>query len=171
MITQYRLWRITLVIMALILSTILIFLFLNRTHYVQDPVQILLQNQQATLIANETSIQTPWLKTLNPLVQETEGTLVWNTTRQQGVMSFINLPTPKKGEHYHVWLYDLQRNQQDPISGGTFITAGEKNTEYWVAITPQAEVIQPYKFIVLLEDNHAADAQIEDQQILLLAQP
>lgn len=170
MITQYRLWRLTLITTASIFGIVLVFLALTQTRYTQDPVQILLKNQQAELIANENSIRTSWLKTLNPLVQETEGMLVWNSDKQQGVMSFVNLPKPKEGEYYHLWLYDLKRNQQDPVSGGMFITAGERNTEYWVAITPQKKIMQPYKFLVLLENNQVAPTQ-DNQQILLLAQP
>lgn len=170
MMTQYRFWRLTLITMASILGMVLVFLALKQTSYTQDPVQILLQKQQVELSANKNSIQTPWLKTLNPLVQETEGTLVWNNAKQQGVMSFVNLPKPKEGEYYHLWLYDLKRNQQDPISGGMFITAGKRNTEYWIAITPQEKVIQPYKFLVLLENKQVTPTQA-NKQILLLAQP
>jgi hypothetical protein len=172
-ITKFKRNRrsILFIAIALLFSVIFVMLLFNKTSRVQDPQQILLQKHQETLRKSPSSIETEWLKTLNPLVKKTEGRIVWDTATQQGVMTFINLPKPKEGEHYHVWLYDLKRRQQEPVSGGAFFTSGEKNVEYWVALTPQTKVIEPYKFIVLLEADNRPTTAIEEPQILLLAQP
>lgn len=168
-----RPWSILLIAMTVIISAALFTLFFNQKNDAHNPIQALLQKHQATLRANNSSIETQWLKTLNPLVKNTEGQLVWNTEKQQGVMTFINLPQPKVNEYYHLWIYDLKRSQQDPISGGAFIPAKKKNTEHWVAITPQDKVVQPYKFIIFLESKNVnvANTPANEPQILLLAQP
>ncbi len=163
-------WPIIFIGIGIIIST-LAFLFLSQPNHAQDPQQLVLQKQYTQLQANSANIQTQWLKTLNPLVGETEGNIVWDTTTQQGVMMFINLPQTKAGEHYHLWIYDLKRHQQDPISGGIFNTSGKKHSEYWVTIAPDKKVIQPFKFVVLLETNNVAIAETEEAQVLLLAQP
>ena len=163
-------WSIIFIGIGIIIST-LTFLFLSQSNHAQDPQQLVLQKKYTQLQANSESIQTQWLKTLNPLVSETEGNIVWDTTTQQGVMMFINLPKTKAGEHYHLWIYDLKRHQQDPISGGVFNTVGKKHSEYWVTISPDEKVIQPFKFVVLLETDNLARVEPKNAQILLLAQP
>ncbi len=163
-------WPIIFIGIGIIISSIA-FLFLSQPNHTQDPQQLVLQKQYTQLQTNSESMQTQWLKTLNRLVSETEGNIVWDTATQQGVMLFINLPKTKAGEHYHLWIYDLKRQQQDPISGGIFNTTGKKHSEYWVAITPSEKVIQPFKFVVLLEADKAAIAEAEEAQVLLLAQP
>jgi hypothetical protein len=163
-------WPLIFIGIGMIISTIA-FLFLSEPNHAQDPQQLVLQKQYTQLQANSTSMQTQWLKTLNRLVSEVEGNIVWDTTTQQGVMMFINLPQSKAGEHYHLWIYDLKRHQQDPISGGIFNTTGKKHSEYWVAISPAKKVIQPFKFVILLETDKATVAEAEEAQVLLLAQP
>jgi len=163
-------WISILIGMSIIMS-IVAFLFLNQSPPTPDPQQLILQKQYTQLQANHSSLQTQWLKTLNPRVRETEGAIVWDTTTQQGIMVFINLPKTKAGEHYHLWIYDLKRSQQEPISGGIFNTSGKKNSEYWVTIAPTEHVMQPFKFVVLLEADKVSATETEKAQTLLLAQP
>ncbi|QQZ28600.1 anti-sigma factor [Thiothrix subterranea] len=117
------------------------------------------------LLANPTSISGNWLRTLNPIVKDVQGDLVWNSTQQQGVLRIRNLPKPKAGQFYQLWLYDAQGNSADGISGG-LLTQGVGSEELFMEINTATPVQEPYKFEFTLQSN-----QQETGQILLMVQP
>ncbi len=118
-----------------------------------------------TLRADPTSVRGNWLRTLNPKMQDVQGDLVWNPSRQQGVMRFINLPDPPAGMFYRLWLYD-SHSINAPVSGAKF-QHGSGADEWYAAIYPESQVETPYKFELKLE----SDNKSIPSQIMLMVQP
>ena len=51
-----------------------------------------IQSRKELLLLQPNVVNTSWLRTLNPLMKNVEGSLVWSAALQQGVVEFINLP-------------------------------------------------------------------------------
>ena len=117
------------------------------------------------LLADPTSISGSWLRTLNPIVKDVQGDLVWNSTQQQGVLRIRDLPNPKAGHFYQLWLYDTLGNTTDGVSGG-ILSQGIGNEEVFMEIKTAKPVQEPYKFEFKLQND-----QNENGQILLMVQP
>ena len=118
------------------------------------------------LLAEPSSVRGSWLRTLNPLVQDVQGGLVWNSPQQQGVMRFIRLPNPKKGTYYQLWLYDTRSQTDTPVSGATF-RQGSGKGEWFVPIHVTTPVLEPYKFELPLQSEQSG----VPAQLLLMMQP
>jgi hypothetical protein len=118
------------------------------------------------LLADAGSIRGNWLRTLNPLVKTVQGDVVWNSTQQQGVMRFVDLPKPKAGTFYQLWLYDARGTSSEPVSGG-IVTQGAGNDELLALIKSPQAVNEPYKFEFKLHTATQADAG----KVLLMMQP
>ena len=125
-----------------------------------------LDQLRTTLLADTTSLRGNWLRTLNPLVQDVQGDLVWNKQQQQGVMRFINLPNPNTGKYYQLLIYDTHSVDSKPISGAVLHT-GSGKTETLNAISPQTHITEPYKFELVLRSDNVD----EKPQLLLMVQP
>ena len=125
-----------------------------------------LRGLRTALLADTTSVHGSWLRTLNPLVQNVQGDVVWNSTQQTGVMRFVDLPNPKRGMVYQLWVYDVKSTTSDPISGATFAQAASAG-EWFLAIHPSSPVSEPYKFELKL----ARDVADKNGQLLLTVQP
>ncbi len=117
------------------------------------------------LLADSTSISGSWLRTLNPIVKDVQGDLVWNSTQQQGVLRIRDLPLPKAGHFYQLWLYDTHGNTADGISGGV-LTQSIGSEEVFMSIKADTPVQEPYKFELKLQND-----QDENGQTLLMVQP
>ncbi|MEN9422946.1 MAG: hypothetical protein RL122_329 [Pseudomonadota bacterium] len=118
------------------------------------------------LLADPSSVSGNWLRTLNPLVKTVQGDVVWNSAQQQGVMRFIDLPKPKAGTFYQLWLYDARGSSSEPVSGG-IVTQGAGDNELLALIESPQVVNEPYKFEFKL---HLAP-QTTDGKVLLMMQP
>ena len=108
-----------------------------------------------------------WLRTLNPRMRDVQGDLIWNAEEQQGVMRFIKLPDPKKGEHYRLWIHDSRSVDGKPVSGAV-LNSGSGKQELFVAITAQAHVSEPFKFVLTMEPKEGVPSA---EQIMLMVQP
>ncbi|OQX12469.1 MAG: hypothetical protein BWK73_14785 [Thiothrix lacustris] len=117
------------------------------------------------LLADPTSVSGNWLRTLNPIVKNVQGDLVWNSAQQQGVLRIRDLPKPKAGHFYQLWLYDALGNTRDGVSGGV-LTQGVGREELFRRIVTDAPVQEPYKFEFKLHTN-----QTDAGQLLLMVQP
>ncbi|UOG92356.1 MAG: anti-sigma factor [Candidatus Thiothrix sulfatifontis] len=117
------------------------------------------------LLADPTSISGNWLRTLNPIVKDVQGDLVWNSAQQQGVLRIRDLPKPKAGHFYQLWLYDALGNARQGVSGG-ILTQGVGREELFTRIVTDVPVQEPYKFEFKLHNN-----QTDNGQILLMVQP
>lgn len=111
------------------------------------------------LLASDTVLTINWLRTLNPLVRNVRGGIIWNNETQRGLMHFKNLPVSNKSEQYQLWIYDLTKKPGDRISAATFRTDYTPSGEYLVEIKPQETVVQPYKFELVLEVPVSVDSR------------
>lgn len=118
------------------------------------------------LLADATSLRGSWSRTLNPLVQEVQGDLVWNATQQQGVMRFVRLPQLADGAFYQLWLYDSRSSDGKPIAG-TVLQQSPTLAEWFAPIQHEEKVLEPYKFELVLVTGKPND----EPQLLLMVQP
>ncbi|MEE9304092.1 MAG: anti-sigma factor [Thiotrichaceae bacterium] len=127
------------------------------------------ESEWKNLVQVRKTIHLHWLRTLNPLVKETDGDLIWNTDLQKGLMRFVNLPKLKEGQYYHLWIYDLHQSTEKPVSGGVFASIKGSREKFYVPIIPEQEIIQPFKFLLTM--GNLGDKTFSRSQSLLLAQP
>ena len=157
---------------SLILATILTLASLSlnlakntRLNVAAKQTQTPLIELRKTLLADPRTLQSNWLKTLNPLAKEIQGDLLWNPVLGKGVMQFSNLAKLSADQKYHLWVYDLEQSMKDPISATVFSADEHIQKNFLVEILPSVAVTQPYKFVLKLEEPS------QDDQVLLLAQP
>ena len=62
-----------------------------------------LESRKELLLLQPNVVNTNWLRTLNPLMKNVEGSLVWSGALQQGIVEFINLPKIKDNQYYQLW--------------------------------------------------------------------
>ncbi|MBU0657004.1 MAG: anti-sigma factor [Gammaproteobacteria bacterium] len=162
---QWQYWLFS--ALSALLLAVLVWFGLNYFSRVQADVEAgdLLELRQ-TLLADPASLRGNWLRTLNPLVQDVQGDLVWSAGKQLGVMRFVDLPEPKRGTFYHLWLYDARGEGNEPVSGAVF-RRGSGDGEWFTSFKTNAEVIEPYKFELKLE----LESENLPDQILLMVQP
>lgn len=127
--------------------------------------QIAVKQQLTQLLSNSDIAEYDWMRTLNPKAKSVEGGIIWSQKKQQGVMTFKNLPVLSKKQQYHLWLYD--RNTEQPISGHTFRQNRFDTNTRLVVFQPAKKVTSVYKFILNLENVNDEG----DKQTLLRVQP
>ena len=154
---------VSLLLMALLAGILLALPHLRDVH--ADTSVDGMAELREQLLADPTSISGSWLRTLNPIVKDVQGDLVWNSTQQQGVLRIRDLPNPKAGHFYQLWLYDTHGNTTDGVSGGV-LTQGMGSEEVFMPIKTDTPVQEPYKFEFKLQND-----QNENGQILLMVQP
>ena len=126
--------------------------------------QSALESRKQLLLLQKDVINTNWLRTLNPLVKNVVGRLIWSTNMQQGIMEFKNLPKIDKNQQYRLWVYDLIETKDEPISAVEFNqVSGEK---FLISFDTDPNVSAPFKFELVLQTDDE-----EWDQPLLLAQP
>lgn len=119
-----------------------------------------------TLLADPASVSGHWLRTLNPLVKDVQGDLVWNSQQQQGVMRIRDLPDPKNGNFYQLWLYDARGASGEPVSGAV-LHKGAGREDLYALIVTDVPVLEPYKFVLKREKEKGTGSG----QVLLMVQP
>jgi len=122
--------------------------------------------QKLGILEQEDVIDVNWLHTLNPLVKKVQGRLLWSSQKQLGVMEFINLPKLKKGQKFHLWIFDLNSKDSKPISANiskAIISKQKKRTI--MPFKGATSIKSPFKFELMLEDYSGK------LHPLLLAQP
>ena len=125
-----------------------------------------LEKLKESIIQQADTIDTNWLRTLNPMVRHVQGRLLWSSTKQQGVVEFINLPKLKNNQQYRLWVYDLEANNSKPITAIVFKKVELMSGIFARSFEPKIKVKNPLKFELVLEDGG-----VEGFQPLLLAQP
>ena len=160
-------WRYGLYV--LIAALLLVALGFGVRHW--EPAQASADNGELSvlrerLLSDSSSVRGNWLRTLNPLVQDVQGDLVWNSTQSQGVMRFVDLPAPAAGQFYQLWLYDTRSADGVPVSGAV-VRNGAGKGEWFAAIKTEKMVLAPFKFELHLH----ADKSAEKSQLLLMVQP
>lgn len=111
-------------------------------------------------------IDANWLHTLNPLVKNVQGRLLWSSNKQQGVMEFVNLPRLKKNQEYLLWITDFSSGNSKPVLAIIDSNAIFKKKKKTIMLFKGANFIkQPFKFELMLKFKSG------EEQPLLLAQP
>jgi hypothetical protein len=118
---------------------------------------------QQSLLTQNDLINTNWLHTLNPLVKDVKGSVLWSSKEQRGIIKLYNLPSLSEKQQYHLWMYDLNAKNNAPISALVF-KAKFKNLI--IPFKAESIVNSPFKFEIMLEEKG-----IEGGLSLLLAQP
>ncbi len=118
---------------------------------------------QQAILAQDDVININWLHTLNPLVKDVKGSLLWSSHEQQGIIKISKLPTIEKQQQYHLWIYDLNAKTSAPISALIF---NESSDNFILPFKPSMRVDSPFKFELILETKGKAGGLS-----LLLAQP
>ncbi len=121
--------------------------------------------QQTMLLSQEDVINTNWLHTLNPLVKDVQGRLLWSTQKQQGLSTFKSLPKVKANQSYHLYLYDLGSKNNKAIE--VAVLKPKTSGLYETSFKPEIEINSPLKFELILKEEGGEDAG----QPLLFAQP
>ncbi len=125
------------------------------------------QTRYQELDALENTVRGSWLRTLNPAMKNVQGGLIWNSPKQEGVMRLLDLPDPKRGFQYHLWIHDSRGSSGKPVSGGVF-SRGSGKHEQFVMIKPAAYVAEPFKFELVMEPVDGGD---KGAQVVLMVQP
>ena len=120
--------------------------------------------QQEFILTQTDAINTNWLRTLNPLVKNVEGRVVWSNILQKGVMEFIGLPEIKKNQKYRLWVYDLVGEDSKPIFSTEFSKVIAD--KLLIPFSTELPITSPLKFEVMLKTEGE-----EISQPLFLAQP
>jgi len=118
---------------------------------------------QQSLLAQDDVINTNWLHTLNPLVKEVKGSVLWSSKEQRGIIKLYNLPSLGKKQQYHLWIYDLNAKNSAPVSALIFKAKFENLI---IPFKAESIVDSPFKFEIILEQEG-----VEGGLSLLLAQP
>ena len=122
-----------------------------------------LESRKELLLLQPNVVNTNWLRTLNPLMKNVEGSLVWSAVLQQGIIEFINLPKIDDNKYYQVWVHDLvETNNQASLVA---VFKGSKNEKLMMSFDT-IKIKSPYKFELVLHTEGKAY-----KQPLLLAQP
>lgn len=128
------------------------------------------KNQSALILQQEfistqtDAINTNWLRTLNPLVKNVEGTLVWSNHLQKGVMEFVGLPQIANNQYYQLWIYDLIGKDTKPVFSTKFKQVVSE--KFLIPFSASTLINSPFKFELMLSTDGDANSQP-----LFLAQP
>jgi hypothetical protein len=114
----------------------------------------------------------------NPEVPGVKGAVVWNESRQTGVMKFANLPALKPGEQYQLWIIDKRgltdaSGQSMRISGGVFDGGVDLvgKGELIVPIRPAIEVQGAAAFAVTIEKTGGTWVSDMKRRVVIAAKP
>lgn len=114
----------------------------------------------------------------NPEIPGVKGKVVWNESRQMGVMKFTNLPALKPGEQYQLWIIDKRgladaSGQSMRISGGVFDGGIDMvgKAELVVPIRPAIEVQGAAAFAVTIEKTGGTWVSDMKRRVVIAAKP
>ena len=164
-------WFVMSVALALFLtiSTIAIYAYQKKVGTPKETIQTAqIEIDKQRLLSQPDVINTNWLHTLNPLVKNVRGRLIWSNTKQKGIMEFSRLPALPDNQHYRLYIYDLNSASSTPIPARfqTPIKPQNKSKTRLIPFATDTIIKAPFKFELLLEEEDS-----KNKQPLLLAQP
>lgn len=161
------LWFVVLSVAVLVftISSVSVYFYKkSQTNPVLLVEQSALESRKQLLLLQKDVIDTNWLRTLNPMVKNVQGRLIWSTTMQQGIMEFENLPELGKNQTYKLWVYDLVDTKNEPRLVATFNNVSGKI--FLRSFNTEPKISSPFKFELVLQSKGS-----DSDQPLLLAQP
>lgn len=120
--------------------------------------------EQNIILNQDDVINTNWLRTLNPLVKNVEGRIVWSNTLQKGIMEFVGLPEIANNQKYQLWIYDLEGKDTKPVFSDEFSKVTKE--ALLIPFSVKKTITAPFKFELLLKTEGE-----EVSEPLFLAQP
>lgn len=160
-------WQLILFSIALLFTLTLLGGFIYKK-WIAEPIQQKNKSeliiQQEFLLSQDDVINTSWLHTLNPLVKNVEGRVVWSNILQKGVMEFVGLPKIGKNQKYQLWIYDLVGKDTKPILSNEFTET--TSTTMLIPFAYKELILSPFKFELVLKTEGE-----KLSQPLFLAQP
>lgn len=103
------------------------------------------------------------LQSLVDTFARTSAVVIWDPEKKSGIFQFNNLPAPKPGKNYQLWVIDSKIPQ--PISAG--LVPPSESGLVKINFKPEKAVESAAKFAVSIEDTGEASAP---SQIVLLGQ-
>ena len=164
---KYPLWLVVVFTVALLFTLTSLSGILYKKWFappIQQKNQSALVIEQQLILNQPDVIDTNWLRTLDPLVKEVEGRLVWSNIMQKGVMEFNQLPRISDTQHYQLWIYDLVGEDAEPIFATEFNKVNKSN--FLKSFSSKQTIASPFKFELVLKTDGK-----EISQPLFLAQP
>lgn len=161
------LWLVVLVTVALLFTLTSVGGFVYKKWFApisQQKHQSALIIEQQLILNQSDVVKTNWLRTLDPLVKEVEGGIVWSNTLQKGVMEFNGLPKIASNQQYQLWIYDLVGEDAEPVFAIEFNEVNIGN--FLKSFSAKQEILAPFKFELMLKTDGE-----ESSQPLFLAQP
>jgi hypothetical protein len=118
------------------------------------------------------AVRVEWSNTDHPRAQQLGGGyVVWSDERQQGYMTFRDLPDNNPSEHqYQLWVFDATRSEEYPVDGGVFDARRNASGEVVIPIENKLAVRQAALFAVTLEPPGGVVVSDRDP-ILWVAEP
>lgn len=118
------------------------------------------------------AVRVDWSNTEHPRARQLKGGyVVWSDERQQGYMTFEDIPDNDPGEHqYQLWVFDATRSQDYPVDGGVFDARRNEAGEVVIPIENKLPVRQAALFAVTLEPPGGVVVSDRDP-ILWVAEP
>ena len=121
-------------------------------------------SRRKILLKQNDVIDVNWLHSLNPKVKNVRGRMIWSSTKQHGIASFIGLPKSRSSQTYLLLGFDLEDTIGKPYLLKKFKVKDTRPLQ--LKISPKKTLLNPFKFELYLNDD-----QEPDLYPLLLAQP
>lgn len=158
-------------LLAVLLIVMLLIMYFRGNADLHEPTnsQQELKMVRDRLLADQETVRVNLLRSLDPQVKDTQGVILWNSAKQNGVLQMQGLPRHAEREKYQLWIYDLKRNNEQPILAANFYGSKSESAPYFVAIKPTESIVKAFKFVVtksLINHN-----KFERATPLLFAQP
>jgi len=128
--------------------------------------------RDALLAEAPDAVRVDWSNTEHPRAQQLNGGyVVWSDERQQGYMTFKDIPDNDPSEHqYQLWVFDATRDEDYPVDGGVFDARRNDAGEVVIPIENKLPVRQATLFAVTLEPPGGVVVSDRDP-ILWVAKP
>ena len=150
-------------VLLIALSALGISKYQQRENHLGQIQQSKVATLKQSILQQDDVINVNWFRTLNPLIKEVQGSLLWSSQMQQGIIELLNLPKLKENQQYHLWIYDLNEKNNHPISALKFKSV---TNQLSLAFEAENKISTPLKFELMLEEEG-----VEGGMALLLAQP
>jgi len=109
------------------------------------------------------------LRSHSPIVKSATGKIIWNKSRQQGMLRFVGLAKLDNEQAYYLWQYNLKEKYNKPIRLVQF--NGKRSGSVGVSFKATALDKEPYKFLITIEDTRQLIKFPNIKKSLFMAQP
>lgn len=120
------------------------------------------------ILADSAALHVAWAPSTDPAAVAATGEVVWDATRQRGVLRIRGLvPNDPRLAQYQLWIIDAERDARYPVDGGVFDVTSDG--EVLVPVSARLSVRRPTLFAVTLETP--GGVVVSSRERLVLAAP